>query len=87
MLKTDDPDEYHEIISKMSAIELQEHIADNYDRVPPAINSKEERRRLISICMREFRKRIKKNVKQGEIKQASRKSKDRVSKIFNSFGL
>lgn len=85
--RTNDPDEYYNIISVMSPIELQDHIANNYDRVPPAINSKEEKRRLINICMKEFKKRIRATAEQPTVKQASKSSKKRAQKIFNSFGL
>jgi hypothetical protein len=87
VIKTKNPDEYLKKLNEMNSAELQEHVAENYGRIPPQAQSKEDRRRLIAICMKEFKKITRGTISQEEEKKPSPRSQEKATNIFRSFNL
>ena len=85
--KFKDEKSYSTYIDQLNSAELQEHLANEYGRIPPMPNSKGDRARLINICMSEFKKRIKATVERVEPQRHSKKTVTKAKDIFKSFGL
>lgn len=87
VLKYKDEGQYLEFLEGLNPAELQEHIANEYGRIPPLPSSRNEKKRLINTSLKEFRKRVKSTVVQKAPKRATKKAAKEATNIFNSFGL
>ena len=87
VLKYRDESEYVNFLENLNSAELQEHIANEYGRIPPLPSSRNEKKRLINTCLKEFKKKVKSTVVQAAPSRPTKKAVKEATNIFKSFGL